>query len=144
AQQVELRWNDLREQLADAGAGRPTLDHLAHALDPRAAGEAQTPGEVQTDGRVLVANDSGVILDEQWDAALGTGDSAQWSAAPDLGPLLREQAQAVRLLVAITDKQGATVQRVVAAAAHDLDSGSQDVVEGTAHGSGHQPRRGAL
>lgn len=144
AQQVWLRWNDLREQLAEAGAGQATLDHVGEALDPQTTGDARVAGEVQTDGRVLVANDSGVVLDEPWDAALGAGDSAQWSAAPDLGPLLREQAQSVRLLVAITDKQGATVQRVVAAPAHDLEQGNEDAVDGTGHGSGHQPRRGAL
>src|SRR5699024_7158835 len=135
---------DLREQLAEAGAGQATLDHVGEALDPQTTGDARVAGEVQTDGRVLVANDSGVVLDEPWDAALGAGDSAQWSAAPDLGPLLREQAQSVRLLVAITDKQGATVQRVVAAPAHDLEQGNEDAVDGTGHGSGHQPRRGAL
>src|SRR5699024_9609446 len=144
AQQVWLRWNDLREQLAEAGAEQATLDHIARALDPQEAGAAHPAGEVQTDGRVLVANDSGLVLDERGDAALGAGDSAQWSGAPDLGPLLREQAQSVRLLVAMTDKHGATVQRVVAAPAHDLDADAADEVEGTGHGSGHQPRRGAL
>lgn len=137
-EQVRLRWHQLRQEVVRDGADEMVVGHLDHALSP----EAIT--EVQTDGRILVANASGVLLDERWDAALGTGDAAHWAAAPDLGPLLRERAQSVRLLLVIADKHGAMVQRLVAAPSHDLDQGTGEHVEGTGHGSGHRPRRGAL
>lgn len=138
AQQVRLRWDSLRRQLAEAGADDETLS----ALDAAVVVEEIT--EVQTDGRVLVATAAGVLLDEHWDAAVGAGDAAHFTEEPELGAYVREAARSVRLLVAIADQHGATVRRIVAADQHALDQkGAQDV--GSESGeSVHKPREGAF
>ncbi|QYJ03490.1 hypothetical protein KUV85_14305 [Nocardioides panacisoli] len=137
-QQVRLRWDDLRGRLADDGADEATLE----ALDAAVLVEDIT--EVQTDGRVLVANASGVLLDEAWDAALGEGDAAHHGKDPELGAYVREVAGSTRLLVAIADQQGAVVRRIVAAPQHSLDDRRESEVEPASEESVHKPREGAF
>ncbi len=147
AAQSRLRWQAVREQLARDGATAATLDALDDALrrDP--------VGEVQADGRVLVACDDGVLLDEHWDAALGTGDAGYWTEAPQLDRYLREALTAVRLLVAVADQTGARVRRLVLGEfgpddaeppAEQRFSASGTTVHGTADGPVHKARGGRL
>lgn len=75
---------DLRERLQSQDeADSVALDAVEAALF---GGQA---GEVQADGRVLVATADSV--------ALGSGDAAYWTTAPELGAYVRERARAVRL-----------------------------------------------
>src|SRR5699024_5054748 len=121
------RWNELRESLITAGAAPSLLREIGDTLRR----EPALPGD--SDGRVLVANDSGVLLDEAWDAALECGDHAHFSAHPELGLLVRERARSVRLLVVIADRHGALVQRVVAvpSRAQPSHQGQQRAAVGT-------------
>ena len=59
-QQVRLRWEELRRDLVAQGAG----DEALEALDRAVLGEEA--GEVQSSGRVLVADASAVRLDAPW------------------------------------------------------------------------------
>src|SRR5699024_7953879 len=102
-EQTRLRWKAQRERLQADGASESALN----ALDDVLAGA--TAGEEQINGRVLVATGSGVVLDEQWDAALGTGDAAYWTHLPELGSYVREAVRAVRELVVLVDQEGALV-----------------------------------
>ncbi|WP_035767954.1 hypothetical protein [Arthrobacter castelli] len=137
-QQIRLRWDDLRGRLAEAGAEEAVLESLDDAV------MVEDIAEVQTDGRILVANATGVVLNDAWDAALGAGDAAHWSAQPELGAYVREQARSVRLLVAIADQHGAVVRRLVVAESHTLDQRSERSVGSESDESAHKPREGAL
>lgn len=143
AQQTRLRWNALRERLESAGADGTALDAIGAEL------EGATPGEEQTNGRVLVAaSGAGVVLDDAWDAAMGAGDDAHWGVLPELGAYARERARAVRALVVRADQQGADVRRMVVAERHQPRGLSEETVEGSAsegvHKGVHKPRTGAL
>lgn len=137
AQQIRLRWKDLREQLQnDANAADPAaLD----AIEALLFGELA--GDVHTNGRVLVATTEGVALDAALDAALGTRDAAYWTAAPELGAYVREQTRAVRLLVVLAhDQQRATVRQEIAAAGHELTDEDAETVTGSSIEGTHKPR----
>ncbi|WP_240979721.1 hypothetical protein [Streptomyces sp. HNM0574] len=125
--QMRLRWKALRERLEGAGADNAALDAIGTALDGGAAGEEQT------NGRVMVADASGVVLDEPWDAALGAGDDAHWTVLPELGAYVRERARGVRALVVVADQEGAVVRREVIARQH------RPVVEGVTEVTGSAP-----
>lgn len=138
ARQVRLRWDNLREQLGREGAGDEALAAIdAQLADPR-------PGEVQADGRVLVATAGGVHLDEPWDAALGSGDAAHWSSVPELGAHVREQARAIRVLVAVASQEGAVVRQEIVTEEHTIDELATESVEGSSVEAVHKPREGAL
>jgi hypothetical protein len=135
--QTRLRWQDLRKILVDDGAEAVALDAVESAL------VGEKAGELQADGRVLVATTAGVALDTPWDAALGTGDMAHWTAAPELGAYVREEARSVRLLVAIAEQQGAVIRQEVATSEHATDETSSTVKKATPHGT-HKPRAQGL
>lgn len=136
--QVRLRWDDLRGRLSEAGASQDVLTALDEAiLDERF-------GEVQADGRVLVAGADGVLLNEPWDAALGAGDAAHLTGEPELGPFIREWARSVRLLVAIVDQDRAVVRREVAVADREHTAGPEEVVDPDTVESVSKPRGQAL
>src|SRR5690625_7983151 len=61
--QAQLRWDELRNRLAQAGAPDAVVDHLNAAL------ERSELTEVQANGRIMVANADGVLLDEAFDAS---------------------------------------------------------------------------
>lgn len=132
--QTRLRWQDLRERLVDADASTDAIAAIESALTNEEA------GEIQADGRVLVATEAGLLLDADWDAALGTGDAAHWTSAPELGAYIREEARSVRLLVAIAEQQGAVVRHEVASPEHRVDElATEDVEKATPHNV-HKPR----
>lgn len=144
-EQVRKRWKALRERAEEAGAVESVLDAAESAL------LGEKAGEVQADGRVLVAaaNDNdpagaSVLLDEPWDAASGAGDSVHWAALPELGALVREELRSVRLLVAVADQQGARVRREVVAREREPQEIDVTVVEGDSDEGVHKPRQGAL
>lgn len=136
--QIKLRWEDLKDRLEKAGAKDATIEALEDAV------LVDDITEVQNNGRVLVANSSGVLLNADWDAALGVGDAAHFTAEPALGAFARERARSVRMLVAIADRTGATVRRIVVAEEHELDERGERTVTDAADGSVHKPREGAL
>lgn len=136
--QMRLRWQALRERLADAGAPSTTQDALQAALEQ---GEA---GEEQTNGRVLVASAQALVLDEPWDAALGTGDEAHWSERPELGALVREECRSVRMLVVVAKHQGAQIRQEIVAEQHVARDVATESVTGSADRDQHKPRGGAL
>ncbi|MDN6637463.1 MAG: hypothetical protein L0L05_03835, partial [Yaniella sp.] len=136
--QVRLRWDDLRGRLEKDGAGEETVTALEKAV------MVEDITEVQNNGRVLVANASGVLLNADWDAAIGAGDAAHFTQEPELGAFARERARSVRMLVAIADRTGATIRRVVAAEEHELDEQAERNVTEAANASVHKPREGAL
>ncbi len=137
AQQVRLRWDNLREQLIEAGADEEALV----AVDDRLA--EPRPGEVQSTGRVLVASREGILLEEPWDAALGAGDAAHWSPVAELGAHVRLQAQSVRLLVAIASQEGAVVRQEIVTEEHAVEE-QEEPVEGSSVEAVHKPRGQAL
>lgn len=137
--QIRLRWKALRERLAAQGASENVLDALEATLADEQAGEEQT------NGRILVATeDGGLVLDEPWDAALGSGDHAHYAELPELGAYVREQARSVRMLVAIADAQGAVVRQEILAEQHVPRDLQADIVHGSADEGVHKPRGGAL
>lgn len=136
--QMRLRWNGLRERLEGNEAEAAALDAIDAEL------QRGTSREEQADGRVLVANSSGVVLDAPWDAALGTGDDAHWGVLPELGAYVRERARAVRELVVVPDQQGAQLRQQVVAQQHQPRDLAAENVEGGGLGKVHKPRGGAL
>jgi hypothetical protein len=137
-EQLRLRWRALRERLESEGAAAGALDAIEVELGRHAAGEEHA------NGRVLVANDSGVRLDEPWDAALGSGDDAHWAVLPELGAYAREAARSVRQLVVICDAQGAQVRQEVVAEQHEPREVASAEVSGSGTEGVHKPRGGAL
>ncbi|MBP2380228.1 hypothetical protein [Brachybacterium sacelli] len=138
AQQVRLRWEELRRRLTEAGAEDAHLQPLEDAI------LVEDIGEVMADGRVLVTGSSGLLLDAPWDAALGAGDAAHFADEAQLGPYLRERFRSVRMLVAVADQQGALVRQVVVAAQHTLAEQGEQEIGATSDESVHKPRQGAL
>ncbi|RLL70505.1 hypothetical protein [Streptomyces sp. Z26] len=139
AQQVRLRWRALRERLEADGADARAVDAAEEAI------RTGTPGADQADGRVVVAHpEAGVVLDERWDAALGTGDAAYWGHLPELGAYGREAARAVRALVVLADQEGAQVRQEVVAEQHTPQVRAEEDVAGGAQEGVHKPREGGL
>ena len=121
-QELRLRWKALRERLESEDAPQEPLNAIDSAL------QSALSGEEQADGRVLVANSEGVLLHAPWDAALGTGDNAVWQELPQLGPYLREQSRAVRMLLVVADQVSARVRQEVIAPQHEpREIGEQDI-----------------
>lgn len=135
--QVRLRWEELRRRLAEAGAAEAVLASLDDAV------LGSESGEVQSNGRVLVADSTGVVLDEAWDAAVGAGDAAHLTDEPELGAFVRERERSARLLVAIADQHGAVVRQVAVSESHAVDNRNENSVQRDSE-SVHKPREGAL
>lgn len=138
ADQVRLRWDALKRELSDAGAHEQAVAALEDAL------LIENITEVQTEGRVLVANQDGLLLEEHWDAALGSGDYAVLGEPAELGSYLRERLRSVRALVAVADQEGAVLRRFVLTSSEVLHEGAEESVSGSAVESVHKPREGAL
>ncbi|MGW7516179.1 baeRF2 domain-containing protein [Streptomyces sp. NPDC054796] len=139
AKQVRLRWQALRSRLENEDADPKALDAVETAL---AASEA---GEEQANGRVIVTSAAdGVVLDEPWDAALGRGDAAHSGVLPELGPYIREGANAVRALLVIAGQEHAELRRLVVAEQHVPEELSREEARGSAVEEPHHTREGAL
>src|SRR5699024_9591151 len=96
----------LREQLSADGAEESVLETIDSVV------LVEEPTEVHTDGRVIVANSGGVLLDEHWDAALGDGDAAHCTEVPELGAYLRQEARQFDVVLIIAGQDGATVREL--------------------------------
>lgn len=136
--QVRLRWDELRENLANAGAADEILRHLSDTLI------VEDITEVQTDGRILVANAAGVVLDEHWDAALGTGDVAHYGEVPELGAYVREGCRLVDMVLVIADQEGATIRELRVSPQHEAKQQDESLISGDNDEDIHAPRQGAL
>lgn len=152
--ELRLRWKHLRDQLSgdsgDSGdsAPEPALGALDEVLLDNAPGDLLG---IEADGRVLVADEHGILLDEPWEANPGAGDSAVVGDIPALGPYVRERLDAVRVLLAVVDRTGATIRRIVATedTSSVEDAGDAETVMDAADGSVSddpelEPRQGAL
>ena len=133
--QLRLRWQDLRSQLAEAG----TPDAALTALDEALASAPATA--VHTEGRVLVADQTRVVLDEHFDAAQGSGDLATVGEPAQLGDYVRHRLGAARMLVAVADQQQAVIRRLVVVGSDLLASGAEESIEGSSVESVHAPRQ---
>ena len=105
-EQVRKRWKALREAAEQAGAPQSVLDVTEDVLF------GAKSGEVQSDGRVIVAaadeedpDSASLLLEEPWDAASGPGDNVHWGDLPEIGDLVREELSSVRLLLAVADRK---------------------------------------
>lgn len=121
---LRLRWEDLRGQLAEAGASDTVLDHLDDAI------HSIEFTEVHTTGRVLVANSEAVVLDDAFDASQGVGDHVHWQADPELGDYLRERDRVVGMLVVVTHQTEATIRQLQVAQSHRVDQQSGQTIDG--------------
>lgn len=136
--QVRLRWDAMKSELADAGAHEEAIRSLEDSI------LIENITEVQAEGRVLVANRDGLLLEEHWDAALGSGDRAVLGEPAELGAYIRERIRSVRALVAVADQEGAVIRRLVLTSSEVLHEGDEESVSGSAVESVHKPREGAL
>lgn len=138
-QQSRLRWQAVRETLHDAGATAAALDAIGSEL------QRDPVGEIQVDGRILVAGaDGDVLLDAQWDAALGSGDFGFWADTAELEPYVREALTSVRVLVAVAGQQGARVRQEVVAEHQEIADVVSTAVDGSSRASVHKPREGYM
>ncbi|GAA1846629.1 Vms1/Ankzf1 family peptidyl-tRNA hydrolase [Brevibacterium marinum] len=137
-QQVRLRWDELRQNLTDAGAPDQILSHIDDTLI------VDDITEVQTDGRIVVANTSGVVLDEHWDAALGAGDIAHYAQVPELGAYIRENSRLVDVVLIIADQEGATIRELRVSPQHEAKQHDESHISGDNDEEIHAPREGAL
>ncbi|WP_156819740.1 baeRF2 domain-containing protein [Pseudonocardia sp. HH130630-07] len=103
-EQYRLRWRDLRERLADAGADDATLA----VLDDAVTGADAPDG---TAGRILVADAGRVLLDRHTEVPPERG-TASWGAVPDLLPLLTAAGDDVPTVVVAVDRTGGRVRAV--------------------------------
>lgn len=136
--QVRLRWDELRANLANAGAADEILTHLDDTLI------VEDITEVQADGRIVVANADGVFLDEHWDAALGTGDVAHYAEVPELGAYVREGCRLVDLVLIIANQEGATIRELRVSPQHEAKQHGESLISGDNDEDIHAPRQGAL
>ncbi|MCF2573838.1 baeRF2 domain-containing protein [Brevibacterium sp. UCMA 11754] len=136
--QVRLRWDELRANLTDAGAADEILKHLDDTLI------VEDITEVQTDGRIVVANSEGVVLDEHWDAALGTGDTAHYGEVPELGAYVREGCRLVDMVLVIANQEGATIRELRVSPQHEVKQQDESRISGDSDEDIHAPRQGAL
>lgn len=134
--EVRLRWDTLRKQLADAGAHDETLQALDAAL------LTEEIAAVQTEGRILVANRSGILLEEDFDATRDGGDHAVLGEPPALGDYLRQRLRSLRALVVLVDKERATLRREVLTSSAVLEEAASSTVEGSATETVNKPREG--
>lgn len=99
--QIELRWRELRESLAEQGADEPTLK----ALDQVAGGVAGLPGP---QGEALFAT-GGELLGAYTLSRPPVRNRATFSALPDVRELAADRESGMPYVVVATDRVGADV-----------------------------------
>ena len=103
--ELELRVRAIGEKLTEQGAPEPVVEAVrSRLLEGNEGGEAGT-----LKGRaVVVASDGSVVLDQALvDAPLR--EVAEWSAQPDLTPVLRQLPGRVPHIVVLADRTGADI-----------------------------------
>lgn len=106
AEEVRLRWQALRAELAAAGADEPTLAALSEAVE-----DDRTPGE---HGRVLVGADGQALLAAILPHA-PIHPQARWAPLPHLVPYLAQLGPSIAHVVVVADRAGADVSAANAA-----------------------------
>jgi hypothetical protein len=103
--ELELRVRAITQRLTEQGAPAPVADTVrTRLLEGNAGGEAGT-----LRGRALVvAADGDVVLDQALTDA-PRREVAEWSAQPDLLPVLRQLPGRVPHIVVLTDRTGADI-----------------------------------
>lgn len=99
--EIELRWRDLRQQVAAAGADEQTLT----ALDQVVGRDRGVPGQ---HGQALFAANGSVLLDRSLPAPPSRG-SAAFLPVPDPLPLLVTIQHVVPYVLVLVDRTGAEV-----------------------------------
>lgn len=97
--EIQLRWEEFRRRMADAGATEGPLAALDSVVDG-----AHRNG----DGLVAVANESGVVL--QRNTSTPIDEAASWGPTPHLLPLLTWQQENPPYAVALVDRTGAEIE----------------------------------
>ncbi|WP_459643220.1 baeRF2 domain-containing protein [Kineococcus sp. NUM-3379] len=101
AHEIDLRWQDARDQLARAGAPAAALDAVAEvAVQPTGVG-----GRV---GRAVVATESGVVIDRLLPEPPVREESTA-GPVPNLMPLVRSLADDVHYVLVELDRVGADI-----------------------------------
>ncbi|MFZ5850417.1 MAG: Vms1/Ankzf1 family peptidyl-tRNA hydrolase [Actinomycetota bacterium] len=103
AREVALRWRAVREDLLAAGAAEAVLAQL----DPVLAAVPHAPGAAY---RLVVANASGVLLDDVLPGPAGRPEGGTWGPMPDVAPLLVHRASGVPYVLAVVDRLGAEIE----------------------------------
>ncbi|WP_210603058.1 Vms1/Ankzf1 family peptidyl-tRNA hydrolase [Brevibacterium oceani] len=135
--QLRLRWSELRDRLSESGAGEPLLESIEGII------LVDEPTEVHTDGRIIVANSGGVLLDEHWDAALGEGDDAHYGDVPELGAYLRQECRQFDVVLVIAGQDGAAVRELSVTPDRERSENAPVHVAGDNDEDINKPRRGA-
>lgn len=135
--QLRLRWSELRDQLSESGAGESLLESIDAII------LVDEPTEVHTDGRTIVANSGGVLLDEHWDAALGDGDAAHYGDVPELGAYLRQECRQFDVVLVIAGQDGAAVRELSVTPDRERTENESVHVTGDNDEDINKPRRGA-
>jgi hypothetical protein len=102
AQRSELRWKDLRRQLADEGTPPEVLD----AVDPLVP-DAHLYGQC-----LSVIAWPGAPPHVEYQLEPPVADLGRWSAAPVLAPLIEWRQQSVPHVIVLADRQGADLVAV--------------------------------
>lgn len=130
AEEVQLRWHGLRQQLASSGADDASLTALTERIVP------DHPGYPGGNGRALVASAGRVVLDRdlagdgapaaaarvEWEPPIETEirrlvrDSATWAPLPHLVPLLVAVGQPLSHVIVVADRIGADIHLTTATA----------------------------
>jgi hypothetical protein len=128
AEQVALRWKNLRGQLADRGAREATLA----AVDPLVEGN-HTAGATLA----VIAGADGILLSTSLPEPPGRPDAvARHGPLPDVLPLLASAQSRLPHVAVLTDRTGAEI------AARVADSERTEHVEGTVAPHIHKPQAG--
>jgi hypothetical protein len=112
ARELDVRWKDVRVDLAARGADDATLEAIEQAI----GGDLGTPGR---HGLVVVAADGELCFSAVLRDPPAT-TSASWSPLPHLMPYLAQRASEVPHIVVVADRTGADVYLVGA------DGGEQE------------------
>ncbi|TQM26497.1 Vms1/Ankzf1 family peptidyl-tRNA hydrolase [Nocardia bhagyanarayanae] len=104
AHQTELRWRSIHDQLAGDGAS----DRMLAALD---AAIAETPPGEGRSGRLLIADDEAVLVDERLPDPPAR-EIVRVSPMPYLLPLIEKEAEQVPHVVAVVDRVGCDLRAV--------------------------------
>jgi hypothetical protein len=111
----ESRWRALEHALTEQGAAPATVKALDSAV------HAVPAGELLGAGRFLVADASGVAIDQPLGA--GGPDRAHWSPVPLLHPLVVGRARSLPHVLVVADRIGADI---VVRSAASPDTGPEE------------------
>lgn len=121
--EVELRWQQLRSQLAEQGADEATLA----AMDPALGSHADVPGRR---GQLIVAAGGELRCDEPMPRPPAR-PVARWSPLPHVVPFLAQRGPQVAHVIVVADRTGADIVTVDAQRAASGSRGETETVQGS-------------